>query len=202
MTGFLGFLRNLGPAKLAAIGATILALVIFFSFLISRFSAPQLSLLFADLDPKDSGTIITKLDAMEIPYKLKANGSQILVPDNQVDKLRLTLAKDGIPHGGSIGYEIFDKNEGFGASQFIQNLNHVRALEGELARTISSISSVKSARVHLVFGKKELFARDAQPPSASVVLSMRSSDRLTRSEIAAIQHLVASAVPGLKPTQI
>lgn len=202
MEGFVGFLRNLGPARLIAIGLTIAALFAFFTFLVSRFSAEQMSLLFAELDPKDSGSIIAKLDGMDIPYKIGTGGTQILVPQTEVDKLRLMLARDGIPHGGSVGYEIFDKSDGFGLSQFMQNMNHVRALEGELSRTISSINSVKTARVHLVFGKKEIFAREQQPPSASIVLSMRTSERLAKAEIASIQHLVASAVPGLKPSQI
>lgn len=202
MEGFVGFLRNLGPGRLTAIGATIVALFIFFTFLISRFSTEQMSLLFGELDPKDSGAIVAKLDTMEIPYKISGGGTQILVPRDHVDKLRLNLAREGIPHGGSVGYEIFDKSDGFGLSQFMQNMNHVRALEGELARTISSIQAVKSARVHLVFGKKELFARDMQQPSASIILSMRTSERLSKAEVASVQHLVASAVPGLKPSQI
>lgn len=202
MEGFVGFLRNLGPGRLTAIGATIIALFVFFTFLISRFSAEQMSLLFGELDPKDSGAIVAKLDTLEVPYKISGGGTQILVPHDKVDKLRLSLAREGIPHGGSVGYEIFDKSDGFGLSQFMQNMNHVRALEGELARTISSIQAVKSARVHLVFGKKELFARDAQQPSASIILSMRTSERLSKAEVASVQHLIASAVPGLKPSQI
>ncbi|MDP1725037.1 MAG: flagellar basal-body MS-ring/collar protein FliF [Alphaproteobacteria bacterium] len=202
MEGFIGFLRNLGPGRLTAIGATVVALFVFFTFLISRFSTEQMSLLFGELDPKDSAAIITKLDTMEIPYKIGTGGTHILVPHDQVDKLRLNLAREGIPHGGSVGYEIFDKSDGFGLSQFMQNMNHVRALEGELSRTISSIHAVKSARVHLVFGKKELFSRDSLNPSASIIISMRTSERLSKAEVASVQHLVASAVPGLKPSQI
>lgn len=202
MNGFVGLLRNLGPVKLASIGGALVGLAIFFSFLITNFSNQQMALLFSDLDTKDSASIVTKLDSMEVPYRITGGGTQIHVPGSDVDRLRMMMAKEGIPHGGSVGYEIFDKGDGFGASQFMQNLNHIRALEGELARTISSISSVKSARVHLVFGKKELFSKESQPPSASVVLNMRSSERLNKSEVASIQHLVASAVPGLKTSQI
>lgn len=202
MNSFVGLLRNLGPVKLASIGGALVGLAIFFSFLITNFSNQQMSLLFSDLDTKDSASIVTKLDSMEVPYRLTGGGTQIHVPGSDVDRLRMMMAKEGIPHGGSVGYEIFDKGDGFGASQFMQNLNHIRALEGELARTIASIASVKSARVHLVFGKKELFSKESLPPSASVVLNMRSSERLNKAEVAAIQHLVASAVPGLKTSQI
>ena len=116
--------------------------------------------------------------------------------------MRVVMAEEGLPSGGSIGYEIFDRSEGLGTTNFVQNINHVRALEGELARTIRSVSSVKQARVHLVLPRRELFSRDRQEPSASIVLMLGGSRGLDRQQVTSIQHLVAAAVPGLKPTMV
>lgn len=198
---FAGTLRNLGPSRLAPIGLVMIGLVAFFVYMASRFTTPNLQLLYNDLDPKDSGSIVAKLEGMNIPVQIKGDGTQIYVPGDQVAKLRMLLAQEGLPRGGSMGYEIFDKTDGLSTSSFVQNINLVRALEGELARTISSLGPVKSARVHLVLPQREVFSRQKQEPSASIVLQMRSG-RLESSQVAAIQHLVAAAVPGLKPTQI
>src|SRR5437868_3973247 len=139
---------------------------------------------------------------MNMPYQLRGDGAQILVPADQVAKLRVTMAETGLPHGGSVGYELFDKSEALGTSNFVQTVNHLRALEGELARTIGSIGAVQGARVHLVLPKRELFSRERQDPSASIVLKTRGGERLAKSQVAAIQHLVAAAVPGLLPSRI
>jgi flagellar M-ring protein FliF len=188
--------------RLVALGGTIITLFIFFSFLISRFSATNMAMLYGDLDMSDSAQLVTKLDGLEVPYTIKGNGTQIFVPSDQIDRMRMMMAKEGIPQGGSVGYEIFDRSESLGTSNFVQNINHVRALEGELSRTIASLNNVRKSRVHLVFGKRELFSRDKQEPSASIVLNMQGGTRLSRPEVLSIQHLVAAAVPGLKPTQI
>ncbi len=198
---FANTLRNLGPSRLAPIGLVMIGLVAFFVYMASRFTTPNLQLLYNDLDPKDSGAIVAKLEGMKIPVQIKGDGTQIFVPGDQVAKLRMLLAQDGLPRGGSMGYEIFDNTDGLSTSSFVQNINLVRALEGELARTISSLGPVKSARVHLVLPQREVFSRQKQEPSASIVLQMRTG-RLEGSQVAAIQHLVAAAVPGLKPTQI
>ena len=202
MNGLLQSLRNLGPVRLAAIGGVLAATIGFFVFISSRLATPSYGLLYSDLDSRDSGQIVQKLEALNIPYQLKADGAQILVPSDQVARLRITMAESGLPHGGSVGYELFDKGESFGTSSFVQNVNALRALEGELARTISSIGAVQGARVHLVLGKRELFSRDKQEPSASIVLKTRGAERLAKGQVAAIQHLVAAAVPGLRPGRI
>ena len=202
MNNFMQFLRNLGPTRLVALGSVILAFFIFFSFLIARFSNTDMALLYADLDLSDSSQIVNKLESMDIPFQIKNGGQQIFVPGDQLDRLRLLMAQEGIPQGGSIGYEIFDRSETFGVSSFVQNINHVRALEGELSRTISSLKNVSKSRVHLVLGKREIFDRQTQEPRASIILKMQGSHRLSRSEVQAVQHLVAAAVPGLNPTQI
>jgi flagellar M-ring protein FliF len=188
--------------RLGALGIVALLTLGFFGYLGNRVTSPNYALLYADLDLKDSGQIAQKLDALGIPYEIKAGGSGILVPNDQVAKLRMTMAEAGLPRGGSVGYELFDKSEGLGTSSFVQNINQVRALEGELARTISSIASVQSARVHLVLPRREAFQRDRQEPSAAIVLKLRGAERLSKGQVAAIRHLVAAAVPGLKPTEI
>ena len=137
-----------------------------------------------------------------MPYQLGGDGNQIFVPGDQVARLRMTMAEEGLPSGGSMGYEIFDQTDGLGTTNFMQNINHLRALEGELARTITSIENVRQARVHLVMPKRELFSRERQDPSASIVLAMRGNFRLDRQQVLAIQHLVAAAVPDLKPNMI
>ncbi len=152
---------------------------------------------------EDSAQIVSELEKRNIKYELRANGTQILVPSDKVLNLRLSMAQEGLPSGGSIvGYEIFDRSDAMGTSNFVMNVNMLRALEGELARTISSFSKVDSARVHLVVPKRELFTRDKAEPSASVVLKMRGGSTMSKQEVAAITHLVASAVPGLKTAQI
>ncbi len=184
---------------MAGVAASILA---FFIYLTSRLATPEMSLLYGDLDSQDSGQIVSLLEQQNVPYKLGPNGTQIYVPGNQVGRLRLSMAEQGLPNGGSIGYEIFDRSDGLGTTNFVQNVNHLRALEGELARTIQSIGDVKRARVHLVMPKRELFSRDRQEPSASIVVTMDGNRRFDRHQVAAIQHLVAAAVPGLKPRMI
>ena len=202
MGAFVQTLQKLGTIRLAAIFGAGLATIAFFIFLATRLTSPSYGLLYADLDLKDSAQIVSKLDAMNIPYQVKGDGSTIMVPADQVPRLRLTMAETGIPHSGSIGYEIFDKNDALGTTSFQQGVNEMRAQEGELERSIASINVVDQARVHLVLPKRELFSRDKQEPSASIVLKLRGSVPLTKQQIAAIQNLVASAVPGLKTNRI
>src|SRR5258708_5075295 len=149
VNGLLQTLRGLGPIRLATIAGVTLGMVAFFVFLTTRITTPGMALLYSDLELRDSGQIVQKLEAMNVPYQLKGDGSQIMVPVDQVARLRMALAEGGLPHGGSVGYEIFDETDALGTSSLVQNINHVRALEGELARTISSITAVQSARVHL-----------------------------------------------------
>ena len=202
MGSLLQTLQKLGPVRLVAIGVALVAILGFFIFVATRLTSPSLGLLYADLDTKDSAQVVSKLDAMGVPYELKGNGTSIMVPQDQVARLRLTMAETGIPHGASIGYEVFDKPEGLGTTNFVQGINEMRALEGELERTIGTISVVENARVHLVLPKRELFTRDRQEPSASIVLKVRGNTTLTKGQVVAIQNLVATAVSGLKPNHI
>jgi len=195
-------LKNLGPMRLAIMGGTVVGLLAFFIFLTSRLTSPAMSLLYSDLDPNDSGAIVKQLEAQKIPFELARGGTEIYVPGDKVLRTRVSMAEQGLPGGGSVGYEIFDESDALGSTNFVQNVNLVRALEGELARTIRSITNVKAARVHLVMPRRELFSREKQEPSASIVLRMTGSSRLAKEKVLAVQHLVAAAVPSLTPRQI
>lgn len=200
MGGLAEFFRVLGPSRLAAMGAVAVGLVGIFVFLALRFSAPQMATLFTELPVEDSGAVVRALETQNIPYELKNEGATILVPKEQVLRVRMTLAEDGLPAGGSVGYEIFDKGDTLGATSFVQNLNHLRALEGELARTIRALERVQLARVHLVLPKRQLFSQEKSEPSASIVLKLRG--QIDKGQIRAIQYLVATAVKDLKPARV
>src|SRR5690606_1594043 len=172
----------------------------FFAFIIIRSTTPQLAPLYTNLEFGDSSAIISELNSMGTPYEIRSEGATILVPRDQITTLRMSLAEDGLPARGQVGYEIFDNQSTLGATSFVQNINHIRALEGELARTIGALSRVESARVHLVLPERELFRRDIREPSASIVLTVRG--QLSAGEIRAVQHLVASAVEGLSPNGV
>lgn len=202
MNAFIQTLRNLGPLRLGAIAFVTFSLLGFFGFLTSRISASPMALLYTELDAQDAGAIAQKLDTLKIPYEVAPTGGLIRVPGEQVGKVRMLMAADGLPKGGSIGYEIFDQKEGFGTTSFVQNINHLRALEGELARTISTMGPVQNARVHLVLPQRELFSHNTQAATASVFIKARGGVTLSREQIASIQHLIAAAVPQLQPSQI
>jgi flagellar M-ring protein FliF len=200
VNGLIEFIKTLGPTRVAAMGAVAAILVGVFAFIIFRVTAPQMTQLYSDLTLEDSGAIVNQLESLGVPFELKRDGSTILVPGEQVARLRMRLAEDGLPTGGSIGYEIFDRTDTLGATSFVQNINRLRAIEGELSRTITSIDRINAARVHLVIPERQLFQRDRRPPSASIVLKVRGS--LGPGEIRAVQHLVATAVDGLTPERV
>ncbi|HEV3176061.1 MAG TPA: flagellar basal-body MS-ring/collar protein FliF [Stellaceae bacterium] len=195
-------IARLGATRLVAIVGVGAAMVAFFVFLTTRIATPAMSLLYADLDLKDSAQIVQKLDAMTVPYQLRGEGGQILVPADQVARLRMAMAEQGLPRGGSVGYELFDKSDSFGSSTAAQGINQVRALEGELERTIAGLGPVQAARVHLVLPRRDLFARDSQEASASIVVKLRGAEHLSKGQVAAIQQVVASAVATLKPARV
>lgn len=180
--------------------AVTAALIGFFAFVILRVTSPQMTPLYTDLSVDDSAAIIKELERQAISYEVRSDGAIIMVPREMVTRLRMKFAEDGMPKGGGIGYEIFDKSESLGTTSFVQNINSLRALEGELARTIRAIDRVQAARVHLVLPERPLFSRDKAEASASIVLKVRGA--LEASQVRAIRHLVASAVSGLKPERI
>ncbi|MEH2525745.1 flagellar M-ring protein FliF [Bradyrhizobium sp. AZCC 2176] len=194
------FLKGLGAARLMAMVAVTTALIGFFAFVIMRVTTPQMTTLFTDLSAEDSSSIIKDLERQAIPFELRNEGAVIMVPKDKVTRLRMKLAESNLPKGGSVGYEIFDKSDALGTTSFVQNINHLRALEGELARTIRAIDRIQAARVHLVLPERPLFSRETPEPSASIVLRVRGS--LEPQQIRAIRHVVASAVNGLKPQRV
>ena len=202
MNGLLEGLKALGPGRLTAMAAVAAAMLGLLALLMLHSPADQMALLYADLDPREAGQMVELLERQHVPHQLAGGGSQIMVPADQVARLRLMLAKDGLPTGGSIGYEIFDRGDGLTANQFQQELNQARALEGELARTIRAIAGVRAVRVHLVMPRREPFARERQEAQASVLLTMAGNARMDNEAVQAILNLVSSAVPGLRPQNI
>lgn len=201
MNTFLESLKNFGVMRLAIMGSVLAALAGFFIMVTNRMNEPDMALLYADIDPGDGGQVISRLESMNIPVEVRGGGTQIFIPSEQIARTRMVMAEAGLPSGGALGYEIFDKTDVLGSTSFVQDINRLRALEGELSRSIKSINNVASARVHLVMPKRDLFSKDTQPPSASIVLRMRGG-RLTASQVQGVQHLVAAAVAGLSPGQI
>jgi flagellar M-ring protein FliF len=193
-------LKNLGPMRLAALAGVGVGLLAFIIYFATRFTATPMELLYGNLEAVDSNRIVQELETQNVPYELRNGGADIYVGADQVLRQRVSLAEFA-SGGASVGYEVFDDMDSLGATNFMQNVNLVRALEGELARTIAAIESVKAARVHLVMPKRELFSRETQEPSASIYIKMKSG-RLDQGQVNAIQQLVAAAVPQLKPSRI
>ncbi len=202
MDQLIEMIKNFGLARLVILASVILGVGGGLHFLTSRIAQPEMALLYSNLDMADAGKIVSRVESLNIPVDLRGGGTEVYVPTGHVARLRMELAEMGLPRGGSIGYEIFDKTDALGTSGFVQDVNLLRALEGEIARTISSISQVESARVHLVLPKRELFSREHQDPSASILLKLYGTSKLPSHRVQSIQHLVASAVPGLNPDRV
>src|SRR5712675_1786752 len=183
-----------------AMVAVTAALIGFFAFVIMRVTTPQMTTLFTDLSVEDSTGIVKDLERQAIPFELRNDGAVIMVPKDKVTRLRMKLAESNLPKGGGVGYEIFDKSDTLGTTSFVQNINHLRALEGELSRTIRSLDRVQAARVHLVLPDRPLFSRETPEASASIVLKVRG--KLEPQQVNTIRHLTASAVTGLKPERV
>jgi flagellar M-ring protein FliF len=202
VNSLIGTLQRLGFGPILAIGAVGIGLLAFFAFFANKLTQPPMGLLYSELTANDAGQIVAKLEGQNVPFELRAGGTQLWVPQDRALRLRMAMAEQGLPRGGSVGYEVFDQPNALGATSFVQNLNLVRALEGELARTIGALGPVVGARVHLSIPRRDLFSRERLEPSASVVLKLREAGRLPRSQVNAIQHLIASAVPNLKPGRV
>ncbi|HSV02571.1 MAG TPA: flagellar basal-body MS-ring/collar protein FliF [Phenylobacterium sp.] len=200
MNQLLAALQRFGFGRLAAIlgiGAGVAAVLVAMTMNLGQPKA----LLYSNLDLKEAGSITQALDQAGIKYEAKGDGSTILVPRDKVASTRLMLSGKGLPTSGSVGYEIFDQGSALGQTDFIQQLNRQRALEGELARTIRSLDGITSARVHLVLPKRQLFEEEAEQPSAAVTIGVGGREP-TADNVRAIQNLVAAAVPNLKPDRV
>ena len=179
------------------VGAAVAGLI----WLFVQMNTEPMGLLYSDLEPQDAARIVERLQQSKVPYEERGSGTVIYVPKSRVFDLRLEFASDGIPANGVVGYELFDKTDALGTTSFVQSVNHLRALEGELARTIAALGPVESARVHLVLPKRELFSRDKRDPTASIVLKTKRG-RLNDAQIEGVRFLVSSAVEGLSPTRV
>jgi flagellar M-ring protein FliF len=198
---FTGVVRGMSPAKRMTLLTLVLGTAAGLVFLMTWSGGVDLKALYSNLDPQDAGAIVGRLKEQKIPYRISADGRTLLVPAESIPEIRMQLASEGLPQGGGIGFEVFD-NAKLGMSEFAQNVNYQRALQGELARTIARISEVESCRVHLVMPEKTLFVDNEQPASASVAVKLKSGRRLSQDQINGIVHLVSSSVPRLSPDQV
>ncbi len=203
MSALVESLRALGAGRLAAMAAVAVVLCAALAVLAGRGGGgSRLALLYADLDAREAAQITEQLDAQHITREVSAAGDRVMVPEADVGRARLLLARQGLPSGGSIGYEIFDRGDALTTSSFQQQINQTRALEGELARTIRAIAGVRGARVHLVLPRREPFAREQQEAQASVMLAMAGASRLDHEGVQAVLNLVAAAVSGLRAKNV
>ncbi len=199
---FVRTMRSLGDTRLvllAALGLGMVALIVLMAYSISR---PSFSLLYSDLQPEDAAGVVAEIERLGVPVRIGADGTRIEVPEQQVSRVRLELAGRGLPVSGAAGYELFDEQGSLGLTSFMQQVNRVRALEGELARTIQSLEAVKAARVHLVLSERDAFTRERTDPSASVVVRVKRGGALGQAQARTIRHLVAAAVPGLELSKV
>ncbi len=188
--------KELTLVKKIILGVLILVMVAGFTTLFLWTNKTKYKVAYKSLSKADAAEIVFKLKESNISYRLEGGGTTILVPEKEVYDVRLTMAKDGIPKGGGVGYEIFDKTE-FGTTEFVQKINRKRAVQGELARTISAFDVVKSARVMIVLPKDSVFVEESKKPSASILLEL--TGELEEANVGAIAHLVASSVQDLTP---
>lgn len=192
---------NISRGKKITLICLVLASLIGCGLLITWSGKIDYKALYTHLDQEDAGLILNKLKEQKIPYRIDANGSTIMVPDDMVHELRIQLASEGLPQGSGIGFEVFD-NTKLGMTEFAQNVNYQRALQGELSRTINRIAEVESCRIHIVMSEKSLFIDDEEPASASVVLKLRQGKWLSQEQVNGIVHLVSSSVSRLAPENI
>lgn len=198
---FLGILAGMPTARKVSLAVTMLLVVAGFTALLIWTNRPHYQVLFSNLSTNDAARITEKLREQRVPFQLKEGGSTVLVPDDIVYQLRLDMAGQGLPRGGSVGFEVFDSIP-FGTTEFVQRLKYQQALEGELARTIMQFDSVDQARVHIVVSGDSLFAEPEKPATASVVLRLFPGGALDRRELQGIVNLVACGVEGLRPENV
>ena len=195
------FWEKLSVGKKITLFALVIGTMTSLMLLVSWTGNHEYRHLYANLTPEDAGQILTYLKHQKLPYRVAANGATILVPSDRVHECRLALAAQGLPQGGGVGFEVFD-NTRLGMTEFVQNVNYQRALQGELARTINNITEVESSRVHIVMPERSLFMQSEEPASASVVLKLHRGRLLDQDQVQSIIHLVSSSVARLKPENV
>ncbi|PIX05060.1 MAG: flagellar basal body M-ring protein FliF, partial [Gallionellales bacterium CG_4_8_14_3_um_filter_54_18] len=196
-----GRYKQLTPQQKMGLAVGIAALI---SLLIGSWmwgQTPDYRVLYSNLSDRDGGAIIESLQQLNIPYKFTEGGGALMIPANRIHETRLKLASQGLPKGGTVGFELME-NQKFGITQFAEQVNYQRAMEGELARSVQSISAVASARVHLAIPKPSVFVKEQQKPSASVVLTLRGGRLLDTTQVSAIIHLISSSVPEMSAKNV
>ena len=194
-------LKSMSAAKIASLMAIVAGTIMGFIFIMTWSGQQDYQYLYSNLSPDDAGEVLTMLKEQKIPYQLTANGTSIMIPREKVYETRLEMASQGLPRGGDIGFEVFDDTK-IGMTEFVQNVNYQRALQGELSRTITNFAEVESARVHIVMSKQQLFIDDQEPATASVILKLRKGRRISRGQVQGIVHLVSSSVSRLNPDNV
>ena len=192
---------NLSRGKQITLVTLILGSLAGFLFLMSWSGKSEFHPLYTKLNPEDAGIILTKLKEQKIEYRIASNGSTILIPQEHIYETRMKMASNGLPQGSGIGFEIFNETK-LGMTEFAQNVNYQRALQGELSRTINRIGEIESSRVHIVLPEKSLFVEEDELATASVILQLQAGKWLSRSQITGIVHLVSSSVARLRPENV
>ena len=195
------FWSNLPARKRVILVAAVLGTLLLVGLAVTHTTPENYTMLYAGLSAEDAGEIASELRTQKVPYKLDNGGTSISVPEARVPELRISLAQKGIPKGGGVGFEVFDK-QSFGATSFVEQMNYRRALQGELQRSIGSLDAVEAARVHLAMPERSLYRNEDQPPTASVLLKLRRGRTLSAPEVRGIVHLVSSSIPGLSPERV
>lgn len=195
-------LQRFGTGRVMTMAGIGLGLMAFFGYIMVRANQTEMALLYNQLEAAEGGRILEKLKSMGIPFEVKGDGTQIYAPIDDISRLRMELAQSGMPSGGGVGYEIFDKQDILGTTNALLGINQIRALEGELGKSIQTIQGIQTARVHLVIPKRELFSENKQEPSASVMIRMKGSAALSATQVQSVRYLVASAVPSLILDQV
>jgi len=195
------FIGRMTPSQVMMLFGVVAGAIVGGVLVVGWFNDVTYSRLYSGIDEVEAGEVINYLNDNKIPYKLTANGRAIEIPSGDVYRTRISLAAEGLPRSGTVGYSVFDQNN-LGMTDFLQNLNFRRALEGELTRTITQLSEVQAARVHIVMPKERLFKDDRQDATASIVLKLAGNTSLSRRQINGIAHIVAASVEGLKPSNI
>jgi flagellar M-ring protein FliF len=187
--------------QIAAVGGVALVIAFLVALLV-WWQKPSYQSLYANLPEEEAGQIVDFLQQQNTPYKIDPQTGRILVPEEEVHAVRMRLASAGLPRSGGVGFELLDKPQGFGVSQFLESTRYQRALEGELGRSVQAIEGIKAARVHLAIPKEPVFIHDTREPSASVVVSLYPGRTLSNNQVAAIRHLVSSSVVEMHPERV
>lgn len=200
-SGLTGIFHQMNTRQKTELLMITLMTIAAFSLIVWWAGQTQYEVLFYDMSSSETGAVVEKLKESNVSYKIENGGTKILVPTDQVQELRLKFARQGLPESGLVGYEIFDKSN-LGMSNFVQQINYRRALEGELSRTLNQMEEIKSSRVHIVIPEEKLFKEDEQSPTASVILTLVSSSGLSQSHIKGIARLISSSIEGLSPENV